>query len=291
MTADERSLSEIARRLAETRASETPDIQTRPALRLPVRVLDRFLGEFLPGTVTLLDSAHPYVRELVGMLCVQSVGRLCGDVLYIDGGNSFDPYGLMLFARRLGVDKDPVLDNVKVARAFTAHQMTSLLHDMLGRELERHAEVDGDRPMTVVVSDLVDLYLDEDVNRAEAKGMLDLVTRRLTELTEEHQVTTVVSNQGLSKLGAVTNRKALILSRFHRVIRIERTLRDRHLPEPRRWHPFMGRPRKGQGRMYLSIPSEGKAMVFYPAPRNQHVLDDYGDLGVSGIPFELGGVE
>ena len=87
MTAEDRYLSKIAGRLDRVREDEAPGLLSRPVLRVPVRILDRFLGGLRPGTVTLLDSGHLYVYDLVGMLCVQSVGELCGDVLYIDGGN------------------------------------------------------------------------------------------------------------------------------------------------------------------------------------------------------------
>jgi len=281
MTAEDRYLNKIAGRLDRTREEKVPSMLSRPVLRVPVRILDRFLGGLRPGTVTLLDSGHLYVYDLVGMLCVQSVGELCGDVLYIDGGNTFDPYGLLVHARRMGVDRELVLDNIKVARAFTAYQMTSLLHDMLGKELERHARDSTGRPMTVIVANMPDLYLDDDVNRTEAVGMVDLCTRRLLELTEERSVVTVVSNHGLSKLGKGRMRE-LVYKRTHRVVRIERPSRDAALPEGRGWHPAFSRSRKAHTQMLISLPFERRAMCFCPAPRYQRTLDDFGDIGILG---------
>ena len=273
MAAEERFLTKVAGRLGGTEGAEVLEAMERPALRLPVRMLDRFLGGFRPGTVTLLDSAHPYVSEIVNMLCVQAVGDLGGDVLYIDGGNSFDPYGLMAHAKRFGVDRDLVLDNIKVARAFTAHQLTSLLHDSLPKELEARTRDDA-RPLTVVVSHIADLYTDRDVGRSEARGMLELCAGRLVEVTEASAVVTIATNYGLSKLGTKGSLRRALYGRAHRVIRIERAGPGDHDPRPGlRWHAPPRR--RDPGRMVIKLPSEGKAIIYHPAPRHQRTLDDF----------------
>jgi hypothetical protein len=236
-------------------------------------MLDRFLGAFRPGTATLLDSAHPYVTEMVGMLCVQAVGELGGEVLYIDGGNSFDPYRLLAHARKLGVDRDIVLDNIRVARAFTAHQLTSLLHDSLPKALEARTAA-SERPVTVVVSQIADLYTDRDVGRSEASGMLELCAGRLVEVTEVSGAVTIATNYGLSKLGTKGALRRALYGRAHRVIRIERAGPGGHDPRPGlRWHAPPRR--RDSGRMVIKLPSEGKAIIYHPAPRDQRTLDDF----------------
>jgi len=280
MAAEDRYITKAAGRLDGTEGAEVLDDIDRPALRLPVRMLDRFLGAFKPGTATLLDSAHPYVTEMVGMLCVQAVGELGGEVLYIDGGNSFDPYSLLAHARRLGVDRDIVLDNIRVARAFTAHQLTSLLHDSLPKALEERAAANGERPVTVVVSQIADLYTDRDVGSYEARGMLGLCSKKLVEATVSSLAVTLVSNFGLSKLGTKGALRRTLYGQVHRVIRIERTgpFRDRAQrmgPGGLRWHPAPRKPGRDSGRMVLHLPSEGRSLVYHPVPRDQRTLDDF----------------
>jgi hypothetical protein len=279
MAAEDRYITKAAGRLDGTDGTELLDAIEKPALRLPVRILDRFLGAFKPGTATLLDSAHPYVTELVGMLCVQAVGELGGEVLYIDGGNSFDPYSLLAYARKLGVDRDIVLDNIRVARAFTAHQLTSLLHDSLPKALEERTAA-TDRPVTVVVSQIADLYTDRDVGRSEARGMLGLCSKKLVEATVSSSAVTLVSNFGLSKIGTKGALRRTLYGQVHRVIRIERTgpFRDRAQrmgPGGLRWHPVPRKPGRDSGRMVLHLPSEGRSLVYHPAPRDQRTLDDF----------------
>lgn len=262
-----------------------------PALRFPDRVLDVFLGPFRPGTATLVDGNHPFVLEMVATLCVQAVGGLGGDVLYIDGGNSFDPYGMLLHARRLGADRDLVLDNIKVARAFTAYQMTSLLHDMLEAEMEARAasvdgEGDGHRPMTVVVGGIMELYLDQDVPRREARGMLDRCLGRLGDVTERWSTVTVAASYGLARSSSSSSASTVLSrqrlhGRFDRVVQVDRAGPTASLPS-RRWHPFQGRPPRSSGRILLRVPSEDRAMVFYPTARCQRTLYDFGDIGIRG---------
>jgi hypothetical protein len=290
MAAEDRYITKVAGRLDGTEGAEVLEAIDRPALRLPVRMLDRFLGAFRPGTATLLDSAHPYVTEMVAMLCVQAVGELGGEVLYVDGGNSFDPYSLLAHARLLGVDRDIVLDNIRVARAFTAHQLTSLLHDSLPKALEERTAA-SDRPITVVVSQIADLYTDRDVGRSEARGMLGLSSKKLVEATASSSAVTLVSNFGLSKLGTKGAIRRALYGQVHRVIRIERTgpFRDRAQrmgPGGLRWHPVPRKLGRDSGRMVIHLPSEGRSLVYHPAPRDQRTLDDFEPerLAVEGGP-------
>ena len=291
MAAEERYLSRIAGRLDGTDVPEATEAVERPALRLPVRSLDRFLGGFRPGTVTLLDSGHPYLSELVNMLCVQAVGELGGDVLFVDGGNRFDPYGLMAHARFLGVDRDHVLDNIRIARAFTAHQMTSILHDSLAKAIEAHAR-DGDgRQLTIMVDRLPDLYLDRDVGRSAARGMLDLCMKRVVELTEAGMAVTLVTNYGLSKIGARGSLRSLLYGKVHHVVRVERAGWSRPDPSPgpgpatMRWRTPQRRPGREMGRMVFRLPADGRSLVYHPAPRSQRTLDDFGPAdGMAAAP-------
>jgi hypothetical protein len=231
-------------------------------------VLGKFLGPLNPGTVSFLNSAHPYVFEIASMLCVQVVQQLGREVLFIDGGNSFEPYRLMTYARRLGADRDRVLDYVRVARAFTAYQMTTLLTDMLPREIERI------RPGAVVVACLPDLYDDQDVRRSEARSMLDLCVRVIRRVTSENELITAITNHGLSKLGGQSPLMRALQKNIDIQLRIER----RGGGEGRaRFHPAFSRGRLDQGSMRLVLTRSGekKWMNFCSAPRYQRTLDEF----------------
>ena len=57
-------------------------------------------------------------------------------VLVVDAANAFDPYGLVREARGRGICRAAALSRVRVARAFTSHQLVRLLKEELQGELE-----------------------------------------------------------------------------------------------------------------------------------------------------------
>jgi len=108
---------------------------SRPALTTSVPTLDRILGSFDAGKVTLIDSGSDFVFHLTTLLCVRAVME-GHEVVFLDGGNSVDPHGMVALGKRAGLTREEILPRVHVARAFTCHQMTTLILDMLDRKIE-----------------------------------------------------------------------------------------------------------------------------------------------------------
>jgi hypothetical protein len=52
-------------------------------------------------------------------------------ILVADGANSFDPYVVSKFARKEGFPPDELLKKISVARAFTCHQLSTLIRERL----------------------------------------------------------------------------------------------------------------------------------------------------------------
>jgi hypothetical protein len=94
-----------------------------------------------------------------------------GRVLYVDGANAFDPYTLVRIARRAGTDARGLLSRLKVTRAFTCHQLETLLCERLA------AAVVAERPALVVVAGWSDLFHDENVPEREAMRLLERTAR------------------------------------------------------------------------------------------------------------------
>ena len=256
----------------------------RPWVTTGDTILDRFLGPFCASTVTLIDSGHPYVHDLSVRICARTLADIRGGVVFVDGGNMFDPYSIVAHARRSGVTRDAALDRVRVARAFTAHQMTSILHDSLAAELGA-----GDAgPRTIVISCLPDLYLDKDVWQSEALSMLGRAMGRVRELTKRCELITIVTNHGLSKLASRKGLGKLLYSLVDRVVRMERGAGSgagsdagRRDPGGEHAYPWAFRAmsqRAMRGVMTVTLPREGKAIAYRPVPGHQRVLDEYGPV-------------
>src|SRR3972149_6119311 len=80
---------------------EPVQVPERRALTTSIPVLDRLLGGFEAGRLTLIDSGSDYVFHLTSLLCVRAVME-GGEVVFVDGGNSIDPHGIARIAGRGG---------------------------------------------------------------------------------------------------------------------------------------------------------------------------------------------
>lgn len=84
------------------------------------------------------------------------------EVLVADGANAFDPYIVSRFARKEGIPPDELLKKIWIARAFTCHQLATLVRERL------EARVPGENASLVVLLGPCALFSDEDVPGEEA---------------------------------------------------------------------------------------------------------------------------
>ncbi len=87
-------------------------------------------------------------------------------VLLLDGNNSFSPYPLVQLAKEMGHDPEHFLSSLFVSRAFTCHQMASLVFNQLHREIAQH------QPRLVILAGPLETFYDESVPFIEAKNLL-----------------------------------------------------------------------------------------------------------------------
>jgi len=97
-----------------------------------MKALSRWLAPLRPGRAALLWGEP--LRPLAAAAAAWGVAR-GAPVFVVDAANRFDPYQLVREARTRGLDHRQVLFRVRVARAFTSHQLVRLLQEELAREL------------------------------------------------------------------------------------------------------------------------------------------------------------
>ncbi len=100
-------------------ASGSADLMQSTLKRL-VDLLDvEHSTEHIPDIPTskLGYSAHRYWRR----------NSRIGQLIWIDSGNQFDPYGISREAKRRGLDPMRILRTIKVGRPFTAYQFQQML--------------------------------------------------------------------------------------------------------------------------------------------------------------------
>jgi len=233
---------------ARTCVNISREIERYRSLNTSLPPVDAMLGGLGPGTVTLIDSSDRMVFELVNLYCFNAVADMHEQVLWIDGGNSVNPYELSAICKRRRINPEEVLHNITVSRAFTAYQMSTLIEDMLDPEVRRIGTG------LVVISCFPDLFQDKDMNWTESLQLMKRAMKKLRQLTEENELITVVTNYGMSKMLYKNGLKPLMYDSADRVVRIES---------------------KGTA-VKMTLPKEGGGILYRPVARNQMTLDEYG---------------
>jgi hypothetical protein len=211
-----------------------------------VPTLDRILGSFDAGKVTLIDSGSDFVFHLTTLLCVRAVME-GHEVVFLDGGNSVDPHGMVAIGKRVGLTRDEILPRVHVARAFTCHQMTTLILDMMDKKLEETGAG------LAILACLPTMYLDEDVERSEAHQLFQRSMRAVRRLVGEREVVGLVTNAGLAKLNHRRSIRRQLYEGADRVIRVLHR----------------------KGGVQIERLDTGTAEWYAAVPPNQMTLDDF----------------
>jgi hypothetical protein len=127
-----------------------------------------------PGEATIWTGPSIALEPLLELLYVGSA-RARGRVSLLEGANRFHPYRLGELGRSFGLDARETVRRIRLARAFTAHQMVALVDRWLA-EARRH-------PPTILVGhDLPTLFTDDEVLPSERDDLLRHVARGLAEL-------------------------------------------------------------------------------------------------------------
>lgn len=128
------------------------------------------------GKIGLLYSPHSLTQlALYGITLISTAGYA---VWVLDGANSFNAYVVAKLARRWGFAPEPVLDQIKLSRAFTGYQMKELATQKLGNVLG------SPQRTTIFGLGLLDTFYDEDVKIVDAVRMVKMIVSVFTKLTQ-----------------------------------------------------------------------------------------------------------
>ena len=155
-----------------------------------IDALDRAL-ELGIGQLVLFEGKASHAFS--SLLCVRAVLPkpigLDSDVVFIDGANVFDAYLISEHSIKHQVDPEEVLKRIHVSRAFTYHQLSTLITEKLP-----HA-IDEFKAKLVVVSDITQLYCDPDIqDKHEALGVFRENMRTLAMMAKRKSVLIVATN-------------------------------------------------------------------------------------------------
>lgn len=153
------------------RATSRPLLPSAPAL------FPWLARRFAPGEATLWTGPPLALEPVLEMLYAGSA-LARGRISLLEGANRFHPYRIGELGRALGVGADETLHRIRLARAFTAHQMVALA-DGWRREARRHP------PTLLVGHDLPALFATDELLDDEREALLRRIARQIQRLLDE----------------------------------------------------------------------------------------------------------
>ena len=150
--------------------------------------LDDLLGTGLkPNTLTYLYGKR--VSGMLNILELNSVRHFGGRALFVDAGNTADPY---LIRREADLRKKDsaatrkLLQSIEMMRVFTCHQLTNFAIEQLPSLLLKNAE--SDNPIKFVgLSGFDFVFSEEDSSKREIENLQCLIARKLWEISKDRE--------------------------------------------------------------------------------------------------------
>jgi hypothetical protein len=136
-----------------------------------MKALSHYLAPLKPGRGVLLWGGQ--MRALAVVAAVWGVAR-GAPVWVVDAANRFDPYQLVREAVKGNLAPQEVLARVRVARAFTSHQLVRLLTETFPASLKPGS--------LVLVLGPVSLFYDEQVPLSERRRLFQDLVRLLARI-------------------------------------------------------------------------------------------------------------
>jgi len=210
-----------------------PPVHGLERLTFGIEDLDRLFEGIGVGMFVVFHGSW-LCHILSEILCVRSQllrtnEGLPSSVVFIDGGNIFDPYFISETARKLDLNPEEILRKIWVSRAFTGYQLTVMITEDLPKILDR------ENSRLVVISDVTSLYCDPDIGTWEAKKTFNHVTLFLWKLVMERGVTLVTTSLS-SKVERKQSLEGYLLGRASIAAKVEAS--NPHVRITLEKHPF-----------------------------------------------------
>lgn len=148
--------------------------EARPRLTSGIGDLDGFgLGQL---AVLQGEASHRLSLLFCAVATLPPPQGFGSDVIFIDGGNLFDPSQISQQSMAFKREEERVQNRIHLSRAFTHHQLSFLIREKLPYALEKY------KAKLAVISDITLLYCDPDV-RGEREA-LDLFKGDISSLSK-----------------------------------------------------------------------------------------------------------
>jgi hypothetical protein len=202
-------------------------ISSQPLLSLNMRNVNELFPGFAIGDFAVLHGSSS-VLSLSSLLCVKAqlpiqLGGLESNVVFVDGGNTFQLYHIARLARLHGLDPKQTLERIYISRAFTAYQITALVLEKLGETIKRYDA------KLAIISDIAGFFLDKAVPETEARRVYSQVTAYLHNFAKENHIILIATYPPHRENRRNNFLHALTCGRANSVISLRQTKHDREL--------------------------------------------------------------
>src|SRR5437870_285643 len=171
-----------------SRGSNLPrDMQ--PSITTGIDTIDKMLILQLGQLVSLEGEAAHSLSLLLSVRAINPLPPgLDSDIVYVDGGNNYDAYTVSHHAVNHGLDPAKTQERIHLSRAFTHHQLGSLIEEKLPNALDQYDA------KLAIVSDITALYCDPDVrDKKEALDLFNKNVRFLDNLAEHKHILLIIT--------------------------------------------------------------------------------------------------
>ena len=213
-----------------------------------IKKLDDIIGGFKAGEITFIDGDSSLTHDIPNRVCVNTYKIFSEDSIYIDGGMQVDPYKIARYAKKMEINPKEILKHLHISRAFTVHQMSTLIYDMLEPIIKRY------NPKTLVICKYPLLYLDSDVEKKEAQILLKNNISFIKKLTKKYNLITILTNPDTSFVSNNRDVNDIIRKNSDEIVNIS----------------------KKEKRIQINLKKQGKKAEIFSNLKNQTSLSFFG---------------
>ncbi len=132
----------------------------------------------------------PHTAYTVPEICVKAQlpkdeDGLETSVIFIDGGNIFNPYLIADLSRQYNISIGQILQGIKVSRAFTCYQLASLICEKLPKALKTY------NSKLTIISDIFSLF--NEIESEKATRMFNHITHFLSKLVKKEDIIVITT--------------------------------------------------------------------------------------------------
>lgn len=150
--------------------------------------LDNLVGFIPKGKVVFIEGTRSR-KHILEVFCLRALIQYQNYCIFVDGGNGFDPYLLSKLATINRENPREILSRVIISRAFTCHQLASLINDV-----ERI--VNTFPTSFIAISDITHLFTDpdSDIDSYEIEMILPKMLKCIADLANRRDTIAMITS-------------------------------------------------------------------------------------------------